>query len=249
MSDLRKASFVCIDCETTGLDPKKDQIVELALLQFTLEENLESMESLIQPECPIPESSIAIHHITEEMVAGKPKIGACLPEFLRLIGNRIIVGHGVGFDIEVLSQAAAKAQIPCTIQNNLRVDTLRLARLYGESPVNSLESLRKHFNIPEEGAHRAMNDVIVNTAVFRQLSKRYPTTEKLFATLDKPVLMMHVPLGKHKGRSFQEVPLPYLHWMSRQEFDMDLLFSIRMELKRRKKGGIFQQAGNPFLNL
>ena len=99
MSDLRKASFVCIDCETTGLDPKKDQIVELALLQFTLEENLESMESLIQPECPIPESSIAIHHITEEMVAGKPKIGACLPEFLRLIGNRIIVGHGVGFDI------------------------------------------------------------------------------------------------------------------------------------------------------
>ena len=47
------------------------------------------------------------------------------------------------------------------------IDTLRMARLYGESPINSLERLRQHFNIAAEGAHRAMSDVIVNIEVFK----------------------------------------------------------------------------------
>lgn len=94
-----------------------------------------------------------------------------------------------------------------------------------------------------------MNDVVVNRAVFRHLAKSYKTTEHLFETLAKPILMTNIPLGKHKGRPFKEIPIQYLQWMSHQDFDQDLLFSIRTELKRRKKGGLFQQAGNPFLDL
>jgi DNA polymerase-3 subunit epsilon len=124
-----------------------------------------------------------------------------------------------------------------------------MARLYGASPVNSLEHLRKHFNIPQEGAHRAMNDVIVNREVFKHLAKGYKTTEKLFDVLSRPILMTTMPFGKHKGRSFKEIPLQYLSWMSNKDFDQDLLYSIRTELKRRKKGNHFSQSGNPFINL
>lgn len=249
MGDIQKQRFVCIDCETTGLDPKQDQILEIALLCFDMQQDYEQMESLVDPCCVIPETSIAIHNITPEMVKGKPKIAELLPDFLKMVGDRILVGHGIGFDIAMVAAAAERASIPCTLQFNRYLDTLRMARLYGESPVNSLESLRKHFNIPLEGAHRAMNDVVVNRAVFRHLAKSYKTTEHLFETLAKPILMTNIPLGKHKGRPFKEIPIQYLQWMSHQDFDQDLLFSIRTELKRRKKGGLFQQAGNPFLDL
>lgn len=249
MKPLEDEIFVCLDCETTGLDPKLDRIIEIAVVKFDLNKGYERFESLIDPEAPIPESSAKFHHITDDMVKGKPKINEVIPEILELIGRHIVVGHGVGFDIDILATAAERASINCTIRNNQILDTLRMARMYGESPTNSLEQLRRHFNIPQEGAHRAMNDVIVNIEVFKYLAKRFKTLKQLLEALSKPVLMKVMPLGKHKGRSMNEVPLEYLLWAARKEFDQDLLFSIRSEISRRKKGGLFTQVGNPFSNL
>jgi DNA polymerase-3 subunit epsilon len=249
MGDIAKQKFICLDCETTGLDPQQDRIIEVAVMCFDENQVYAQMESLIDPGCPIPETSIAIHHITPDMVQGKPKIAQVLPEILQLVGQHIIVGHGVGFDIDILAIAAEREGIPCKIRENLYLDTLRMARLYGESPINSLEHLRKHFNIPLEGAHRAMSDVIVNKEVFKCLAKRFKTTEQLFEALSKPILMTNMPLGKHKGRPLKEIPLQYLQWMVNKEFDQDLIYSVRTELKRRKKGNLFNQASNPFLNL
>lgn len=249
MGKLNSDIFICIDCETTGLDAEKDAIIEVAGIRFRGDEVLDSFESLIDPECPIPESSIAIHHITQEMVIGKPKIRDVLDRMLKLIGNYPIIGHGVGFDIAVLANACRKYQIPCPIINNPTVDTLRMARLYGGSAVNSLEQLRQHFNIPAGDAHRAMSDVRVNVALFNQLAKNHRSTESLFDALSKPILMRIMPLGKYKGRAIKDLPLEYLLWASRLDFDQDLLFSLRHEINRRKKGDLFSQAGNPFLGL
>jgi DNA polymerase-3 subunit epsilon len=124
-----------------------------------------------------------------------------------------------------------------------------MARLYGESPTNSLEMLRKHFNIEEEGAHRAMSDVIVNVEVFKYLAKNYRSLQALFDALSRPIAMKLMPLGKHKGRPIKEIPLEYLLWAANKEFDQDLLYSIRGEIKRRKKGNLFSQAANPFGDL
>jgi DNA polymerase III subunit epsilon len=249
MTLLHKEIFVCVDCETTGLDLDIDRIIEVGAVRFTFEQELDRIESLIDPECPIPESSIAIHHISFEMVAGKPKIHEFLPQLLQFIGRSIIVGHGVGFDITMIANAANRANIPCQLTSNKVVDTLRLARLYGDSPTNSLETLRQHFNIGEENAHRAMGDATVNMEVFKKLSQKYNTTEQLLQAVSKPVRLKTMPLGKHKGRPFQEVPLDYLSWAANKPFDEDLLFSIRSELKRRKKGSGFADTANPFHGL
>jgi DNA polymerase-3 subunit epsilon len=249
MTDLEKQKFICLDCETTGLDAKQDRVIEVAVMCFDAGQVYDQIEYLINPECEIPETSIAIHHITPDMVAGKPTIVQVLPAILEMIGQRIIVGHSIKFDIDILAFAAERHGISCNIRLNPYLDTLRMARLYGQSPVNSLEHLRMHFNIPQEGAHRAMSDVVVNREVFKHLAKRYRTTEQLFDALANPILMSSMPFGKHKGRPFKEIPLQYLQWMSTKDFDQDLLFSIRSELKRRKKGNQFTQSGNPFLNL
>lgn len=249
MPSIEKQKFVCIDCELTGLDLNQDRIIEVAAMCFDMSQSYDSMESLVDPECIIPDTSIAIHHITQEMVKGQPTIDKVLPALLQVIGDNIIIGHGVGFDIDMIALAAERCSIPCKIKNNRILDTLRMARLYGDCPVNSLEQLRKHFNVPLEGAHRAMSDVIVNVEVFKHLCKRYKTTEQLFEALSFPILMSAMPLGKHKGRPFKEIPLQYLQWVANKDFDQDLLYSVRCELKRRKKGHSFNQAGNPFLNL
>lgn len=249
MAKLEQETFVCIDCETTGLDPKADKIIEVAVALFTLTEVLEDFESLIDPQCLIPESSILIHRINDSMVKDKPIIDQVLPQILKIMSKHIIVGHGVGFDIEILANAADRAGIPHTLRSNRSLDTLRMARLYGESPNNSLEQLRAHFNIPLEGAHRAMNDVTVNREVFKFLAKRYKTTEQLFEILSKPIRMKIMPLGKHKGRPLKEVPLQYLQWAANKDFDQDLLYSLRQEIAQRKKGNLFTQAASPFKDL
>lgn len=249
MTEMNKQKFICIDCETTGLDPREDRIIEVAVVCFDFNQVYAEMESLIDPERHIPDDSVAIHHITPEMVAGKPTIEKVLPDLLKLVGNHVIVGHGIGFDIEILAIAAERHGIPCQLRRNRFLDTLRMARLYGESPVNSLEQLRKHFNIPVEGAHRAMSDVIVNKEVFKFLAKQYKTTEGIFEALSRPILLKTMPLGKYKGRLLKDIPLHYLQSVIRREFDQDLTFSIRMELKRRKSGNLFNQSTNPFTNL
>lgn len=249
MGLLHKDTFLCLDCETTGLEPNQDQIIEIAVVKFNFDTILESFETLIDPQTPISEVSITIHHITDTMVQGKPKIQEVLPKVFSMIDKHIIIGHGIPTDLAFLNYAAQRHQIPTSIHSHIFIDTLRLARLYGESPTNSLQKLRQHFNIPEEGAHRAMNDVMVNIEVFKRLTHQFKTTEQVLERLKSPILLKTMPLGKHKGRSFGTIPVEYLTWAVHQKFDQDLLFSLKTELKKRKKGNQFGQAANPFANL
>lgn len=249
MGLMENETFVCLDCETTGLEPSENRLIEVALCLFNFHEIFERYESLIDPEEPIPDNTIAIHHITDEMVAGKPKAKEVLPRLLELTSDHTIIGHGIGMDIAFIAEECKRAGLSCTIEQNPFFDTLRMARLYGESPVNSLQQLRKHFNIAEEGAHRAMSDVIVNIEVFKYLCRGFKTTKELHQRLEKPILLKAMPLGKHKGRRFSEIPIDYLRWAVNKDFDQDLIFSIKTELKKRKKSQQFRQVSNPFSEL
>ena len=249
MGRTDKETFVCLDIESTGLDVENDRIIEVAAIVFTFTKTVDTYETLVDPQRSIPQESIEIHNISQEMVTGQPKIVDLLPTIYSFINRYPIVGHGILFDLKILDAEAARAGLPATLTNRTYIDTLRLARLYGESPTNSLEMLRKHFNIPAHGAHRAMNDVLVNIEVFKHLSTKFKTVEALLERLKKPIPMRAMPLGKHKGRSFGDIPVEYLRWAVRQDFDQDLLFSLKQELKTRKKGNTFRQAANPFSSL
>lgn len=246
---LNDTTFVCFDCETTGLDFNNDRIIEIAVATFSNGRIIETFESLVDPKIPIPQESQKIHNISNEMVQGQPSIDQILPNILKLIGNYPIVGHGVNFDIKILASEALRHQTLCDLVDSTVIDTLRLARYYGQAPVNSLQALRRHFNIPEEIAHRAMGDVVVNIQVFKHLSQKFRSLKELIKELENPIELKTMPLGKHKGRSFKEIPIEYLRWALNKDFDIDLKFSIKQELKRRKKGNTFNQAANPFKNL
>lgn len=249
MRSIETDEFICLDCEATGLDPSTDRVIEVAAVKFSFHKSIDQLSFLINPECPIPLLSQEIHNISDDMVKDSQTIDQVLPALLKFIDGHIIVGHGITFDLTILSNEAKRQKIPCRIHEAKFIDTLRLARLYGECPVNSLEMLRKHFNVPHEGAHRALNDVVVNIEVFKHLAKPFKTTKDLLDRMKKPVRLQRMPLGKHKGRKFDEIPIEYLVWASKKNFDQDLMYSIRSELKSRKKGNQFEQAANPFSSL
>lgn len=249
MGSVQSDIFICLDCESTGLDPEQDRIIEIAITRFDFARTYESFETLIDPERDIPEVSQEIHKISREMLKGKPKIKEILPQILAMIDGYVVVGHAIEFDLSLIAAEARRCGMATKMDKQAFVDTLRLARIYGESPTNSLEQLRRHFNIPAEGAHRAMSDVLVNIEVFKFLSKPYKTTEEILQTLRKPIKLKTMPLGKHKGRRFEEIPLEYLQWAEKKDFDQDLLHSIRSEIKQRRRGGGFGQAANPFGDL
>ncbi|MCH9625282.1 MAG: 3'-5' exonuclease DinG [Chlamydiales bacterium] len=246
---LHNTQFICLDCEFTGLDLENDRLLELAAVRFTFSETLDEFDTLVNPECTISEDAFAIHHISAEMVHNKPRVAEQLPDFLNFIGKDLIVGHGVGMDLDMIEKAAQRAHIPFTLKSRPFIDTLRLARHYGDSPNNSLERLAAHFNVPNQGSHRALNDVKMNIEVFKHLTRRFKTLKQVFDILASPIKIKYMPLGKHKGRLFSEIPLQYLQWAAHLDFDQDLLYSIRLEIKKRKKGGGFKQVSNPFSNL
>lgn len=249
MTLLSKAQFVCLDCEFTGLDMEKDRLLELAAVSFTFEKTLSQFDELVKPEVPISEEAYKVHHISSEMVENKPAIGEVLPSFLDFLGTQLVVGHALGCDIEMLTRAATRLGLPCALGKRPFIDTLRLARLYGDSPNNSLSTLAHHFNIPTDPAHRALNDVNMNIEVFKRLVSRFKTVEQVLEVLAHPIKMKYMPLGKHKGRPFSEIPLSYLSWALHADFDQDLHYTIRLELKKRKQGTGFAQSTNPFSEL
>ena len=249
MQFLNKTECICLDIEATGLSIEQDRVIEVAAVRFCGDTFLDEYETLINPDCPIPQASQAIHNITDDMVQGKPSIKEILPTLHSFVGQRIIIGHGIQFDIDMLNKESERAGLNLTFGSHGTIDTLRLARLYGESPSNSLDMLRQHFGIPAEGAHRALGDARVNAIVFKRLTRDFRSIEQIMKELMKPILMKNMPLGKHKGRPMKELPLAYLRWAANQEFDQDLLYSIRSELNRRKKGNDFAQSSNPFLGL
>ncbi|MDN3508234.1 MAG: DUF3820 family protein [Simkaniaceae bacterium] len=246
---MKTGTFVCFDCEATGLDVEKDRIIEVAAIVFTFDGEIASFETLVDPEMAIPPESTKIHNITDDMVKGKPKIGEVLPALLALVEKHPVVGHSIGYDIDLVKEECKRCNITTSLGQKPIVDTLRLARLYGETPVNSLQKLREHFNIPMDIAHRAMGDVLVNISVFKYLSKQFTTLEKLLERMKKPIPLKVMPLGKHRGRPFNEIPVQYLSWAARQDFDDDLIFSLRSELKKRNQGNRFSSSANPFADL
>ncbi len=97
--NVAKNEFVVIDIETTGLSKTTDYIVELAAVRYSGCQETEKCVSLINPRVMIPPEAVAIHHITNAMVHNAPTIEKVLPDYLDFLGDSLIVGHNVNFDI------------------------------------------------------------------------------------------------------------------------------------------------------
>lgn len=168
----KKLIEIVLDVETTGLDYRKEKIIEFAGVRLENGVITSSFETLINPEQHIRKSSIAVHGITQDMVQDSPKEGEIIGKILEFIGDYPIVAHNAIFDWSFLNEAALRH---CDRElKNPRIDTqMMFKEVYPELESCGLESLMNKFNVEFDTRHRAMADTI-------GLAQAYPDLKKLY---------------------------------------------------------------------
>lgn len=155
---LKDLTFLCFDCETTGLSPEHDRIVEIAAVAFRLDGHvLGQFQTLIRNADPIPEEVTRIHGITSEMTAGAPTEASALVGFTYLCGTTqptVMVAHNAPFDIGFVGRGLRRVGWPLPAAPIL--DSQLIARqLY---PFYKLQTLAQRLGINPGDAHRALSD-------------------------------------------------------------------------------------------
>ena len=96
------ASYTMIDTETTGLDPQYDKIIEMAAVKVRDGKEVARFETLVNPEQPIDDFIADLTGITNEELSAAPVAADCLPDFMEFIGDDLIVGHNIHFDVNFI---------------------------------------------------------------------------------------------------------------------------------------------------
>src|SRR5260221_4416372 len=153
--------LVAIDLETTGLDASTAQIIEIGAVKFRDGEIIEKYSTLVDPESPIPPKITAITGIRPEDIVGKPKLRDVLPELKAFIGDAVLVGHNIEFDLGFLQKVGI-------LTENASVDTYELASvLLPTTPRYNLNALMQELDLKPEGDyHRALADSLATARVY-----------------------------------------------------------------------------------
>lgn len=161
--------YVVFDIETTGLDPRVDEIIEISGVKVKDDEIVETFSELVKPTHEISDFITELTHITNEMVENAPSIDIVLPKFMEFIGDNILIGHNVNFDINFVYDTLESINYPKKLSNNF-IDTMRLGRyLLKNLNHHRLMDLAGVYNISYEGAHRSLTDAKITYQVYLKL--------------------------------------------------------------------------------
>jgi DNA polymerase-3 subunit epsilon/ATP-dependent DNA helicase DinG len=159
-------SLISLDLETTGLDPKRDAIIEIGAVRFNGNRIEAEFQTLINPNRPIPPEITQLTGINNEMVRKAPLLSAVLQELVDFVGDSPVVGHNVQFDLGFLFSAGV-------LQYAQAVDTYELASVL--MPLASrynLGGLCQQLGIPVFNAHRALDDARMTQLLFLRLYEK-----------------------------------------------------------------------------
>ena len=184
--------FIAFDLETTGTLPGVDQIAEIGAVLFDENGQPDTIfATLIDPCVPMPEGASRVNGITDDMLAGKPKIHEVLDAFAEFCGDAPLVAHNSAFDAGFLT--ADIKRFETAAPQGIILDTLPLARKVYPGLANyKLGTLVQHLGIVATGFHRAEEDAGYCGQVFHKILTRLtvngvpPTMATLVSLTTKP---------------------------------------------------------------
>lgn len=168
-------TYVVVDLETTGLDPVRDQIIEIGALEVVAGKPGRSFTTLVQPVTVQPGQFISpfisrLTGITNDGLLAAPGAAKALETFGRFLGDRIVVGYNTGFDMGFLQQGFQK-ELHRPLANDW-VDVLPMARtVFPLWEHHRLNNLAAYYHVENPQAHRALSDVKTTDACYRQVAK------------------------------------------------------------------------------
>ncbi|WOH50275.1 DUF294 nucleotidyltransferase-like domain-containing protein [Bradyrhizobium sp. sBnM-33] len=168
---LLSLDAVVIDTETTGLDPRKARVIELAGVRLSAGKLAagDTFRQLLRPAGEsIPAAATRIHGIDDAIVAGAPPFAEVWPGFKAFLGGSVVIGHTVGFDLAVLKRECDLAGIPWSRPRTL--DTRLLAQIAApELAGYTLDKLAGWLGIETAGRHSALGDAVMAARIFLAL--------------------------------------------------------------------------------
>jgi DNA polymerase-3 subunit epsilon len=241
--------LVFFDLETTGLQTKTDRIVELALIKITPQGDVLERVRRFNPGIPIPAEATAVHHITDDDVAGEPPFCATARSLVELLDGCDLAGFNIrGFDIGMLLAEFARCGIEFDLTGRRIVDMQNI--FHKEEPRDLSAAARFYLDREHEEAHTALGDIRTSAAVLGAQLERYPDLPRdldglhtyceefrpartgagqWFSTQgDRRVFRR----GKHSGSDLAEVAgsdRGYLEWMLRADDMNDEVLRIVRE--------------------
>lgn len=175
-------SYIALDLETTGLEPKKEKITEIAALKVEHGQITGRFVTLVNPKRPLTERVVELTGITDDMLKDAPVIENIIGEVLGFIGDLPLLGHNIRFDYSFLKQAAVnqKMEFECEA-----VDTLKLCRkLMPEQGKKNLGNACIYYKIEQPLTHRAEADALSAHLLYQKLRGLHGEDQpELFATM------------------------------------------------------------------
>lgn len=178
--------YVCLDCETSGLNPKKDEILSIGAVHIKENKILmrKTFNIFLKPSKNINPESIKIHHIRPiDLENGIiPQDG--IYQLLEFIGSRPIVGYYIKFDVAIISKYTKEF-----IGINLPNKTIEVSSMYYKIRKKTthyefidlrFDTILKNLNIPALGKHDALNDAIMTSMMFLKLKELTPAKSSFY---------------------------------------------------------------------
>lgn len=193
--DWRNRIYLALDFETTGLDPRRERVVEIGALRFRIaaqdrdagplfeavaestpdEEKLREegcLSVLVNPGIPIPSITTAIHGIGDDDVKDAKTFAEIAPALATLAKDAIIVAHNAPFDLSFLGAELSRAELPAS--ENESIDSRIIARAaYPGLPSYRLVDLTRTFGIDAGRSHRALDDARSCAVLFLHAAFRF----------------------------------------------------------------------------
>tara|TARA_B100001250_G_scaffold88753_1_gene73567 strand:+ start:1518 stop:2285 length:768 start_codon:yes stop_codon:yes gene_type:complete len=226
------------DLETTGTNPGKDRIVEIAVLKLDTNNQKKEMVWRVNPECPIPDEASSVHGITDEMVKDQPIFKQISKEIYNFIEGCDLGGYNIDkFDLPLLVEEFIRSGID--VSSFVKVKTVDVQTIFFKKEPRDLSSALKFYCNKDHGnAHTALDDTIATYEVLLSQLDKYHDLEPsvdFLSTLTRRNKNIDFAgriieddngdaifnFGKHKGKKVKEVLTKekgYYSWMMNSDF-------------------------------
>lgn len=171
-------TYISIDLETTGLNPKKDKIIEIGAVKVVDGKAQDTFSAFVNPGCNLDERIVELTGIRDQDLVDAPYIEEVFPDLEKFLGELPLLGHSILFDFSFLKKAAVN--LNRTFEKDA-IDTLKIARKYlAQLEHRSLDYLCEYYQIPHH-AHRALQDAEATSELYHRLAESfYSEEEELF---------------------------------------------------------------------
>lgn len=165
---LKTSTYIVFDIETTGLSVTQNKIIEIAAVKMVEDKEVDRFATFVNPHERIPYNIQQLTNINDDMVKDAPELEPVLNDFVKFVGDGILVAHNARFDMGFI-QANLKSLGMSPLDNPV-LDTLELARMLHPSMKNHrLNTLADKYKVSLENHHRAIDDTIALAGILTGL--------------------------------------------------------------------------------